>query len=270
MHVSKYNSKQIDFFNRLFMINLQDLLSFPSLFDKKDNSLIFPSNVSFSRSSTITLDDLRPILLNRTLMYPKDVYTEFVDVYFNKDYEKYNKYDLHFNIIVIPTGLLGIEYNKTHIFFQEKSKTKLCCLVEVIFGYATIVLQKIKPKDKYQIGTEVEEVVIIKAQKGDKIPIFSGYMYEFINTKNIPLILSKIFVDVKIDYSQIPREQGLAYYIIRKNARQEIVKNPRYRVIPRVILKKGVRDNTELKFNTGIPLYQQLVKNSRLFFNLLQ
>lgn len=249
------------------MINLQDFFSFPSLFDKKDNSLIFPSNVDYSSSNTITLDDIKPILLNRTLRYPREIYTEYRNVSFNSDSEKYCKCNLNFDVIVIPTGLLGIEYNKTHIYRGGENEGKLCALVEVVYGSALIMLQRTKAKERFQIGTEVDEVVIIRVSQGAKVPIYSGYMYEFINSKSKPLIIAKTYISRKIDYTQIKREQGLAYYIIRKNARQEVVKNPRYKEVPNARMKIRF-DNEEVPIDIRKPLYNQLIEETNKFQDL--
>jgi hypothetical protein len=61
-------------------------------------------------------------------------------------------------------------------------------------------------------------------------------LYTFINSSENNIIFSKIYKKCCIiDYTSLGRERGLAYYCIRKNGRQEIVRNPHYKATPNIV-----------------------------------
>lgn len=252
------------------MINLRDTSSLSVTFDNRDNAIFFPEHISSSRIERVKLEELKPILLNRTLVYPDKVYTEYHDVSSNDDQQVYEKFGIHYNMVVLPTGLLGVEFTKSHIYAADSQSKNVTCVVEVIKGGATVLMQKIKPKEDYEIETTVEDIIIVKVKTGEKLPIPSGYQYSFINTRNHPLILSRVYLtDGRIDYRTIRREQGLSYYVIRKNARQEYVKNPRYRETPKLRSIKCDTYNRKYKISPVKPLYLQIIEDMKKFRDLL-
>ncbi len=217
----------------------------------------------------VSLKSLTPALLNKSLFYPEQVYDEYTDLYHRKDIELFEQYDIHYEILSIPTGLLGIEFIKTHIFFTPYNDKSISTIVQCIHGIVTIILQKNKPREQFDIETSVEEGYVISLRKGEQIVIPTGYFYTFINTTGRTVIIARIFKQQGIvDYTLLKHEQGLAYFAIRKNARTEIVFNPRYKHIPKV---KKIRPNHELiKFVFGkSPLYEITKKNIKQISILL-
>lgn len=252
------------------MINLQDLSGLPLLFNIQDNSLQPTGEVGFEVLEKVRLDMLRPILLNRTLRYPLHVYTEYCDIYLAKHAEIFKKAKLHFSLIILPSGLLGVEYNKTHIFAPDQDQNDIAVIVEIVYGSGIVFIQKVKEKGEYDFDTEVSFSGMFKVKKGDRIPIPQKYMYTFINPSNYPLIVARIFEDDgKIDYRTLRREQGMSYYFIRKNARKEVVRNPHYKDIP--LLKRLKCDDYcgRFRLTASKPIYTQLVQNPDRFMNML-
>jgi oxalate decarboxylase/phosphoglucose isomerase-like protein (cupin superfamily) len=173
-------------------------------------------------------------------------------------------------MVVLPTGLLGVEFTKSHIYGGGNQSKDINCIIEVVKGGATILLQKNKPPEEYEIETTIRDFIVAKVKSGEKFPIPSGFQYSFINTRNYPLVLSRIYkYDGRIDYRTLRREQGLGYYVIRKNARQEYVKNPRYRETPKLRTVKPETYARKYKVSSTKPLYMQLVENPTRFKDLL-
>ena len=252
------------------MINLQDLSGLPLLFNTQDNSLQPTGEVGFISLEKIRLEMLRPILLNRTLRYPHQIYSEYCDICLTKHTELFEKSDLHFGLIILPSGLLGVEYNKTHIFAPDQDENEIAAIIEIIYGSGIILIQKVKEKGEYDFDTEVVFSGMFKVRKGDRIPIPQKYMYTFINPGNGPLIAARIFEDDgKIDYRTLRREQGMSYYFIRKNARREVVRNPHYKEIPK--LKRLKTDDYCRKYRLTAfkPIYTQFIQNSERFTKML-
>jgi oxalate decarboxylase/phosphoglucose isomerase-like protein (cupin superfamily) len=252
------------------MINLQDTSGLPLLLDTQDNSLQPAGEITFKKIEKIKLENIRPILLNKTLKYPVNIYTEYTDICLKKDEKCFRKNNLHYGIIILPAGLLGIEYNKTHIFAPDKDNNDITTIVDIIYGKGIALIQKVKEKEKHDYETEVSFAAAFRVKRGDRIPIPQMYMYTFINATNSPMIIGRLFEDNgKIDYRTIRREQGMSYYFIRKNARQETVRNPHYKEIPNLKRIRAEKFARKYKLTASKPIYTQFIQNEERFKKLL-
>jgi len=252
------------------MINLQDSSGLPLLLNTQDNSLQPAGEITFEKRDRVKLDNLKPVLLNKTLRYPIDIYSEYCDICIENDHDCFNKSKLHYSIIVLPPGLLGIEYNKTHIFSPDQDQNDISVIIDIVYGKGSILIQRIKEKGEYDFDTEVDFVASSKINKCDRVIIPQNYMYTFINASNYPLIIARLYEDDgKIDYRSMRKEHGMSYYFIRKNAREEIVRNPHYKEVPP--LKKFNSDKylRKYKYTSKKPIYTQFIKNPRKFCKLL-
>jgi len=251
------------------MIDLYSISSLPIQFDYQDSSFTFQDCMTCRKRTKIGLQHLVPALLNRTLRYPEIVYEENEDLYSNEDQELFSNSTLQYDIIILPAGLLGIEYIKTHIYYSPHKEGKYGSFIECLHGILTILIQKNKPKDDLDFETEVDEGILIRLRRGEKIAIPSGYYYTFINSRNDPVIFSRLHRGKGIiDYSELMNEQGLGYYAIRKNARTELVFNPRYKYVPKI--KKCVPTSDPFRVRFGKrALYEQIKKDVEYFIESL-
>lgn len=252
------------------MVNLKDTCCLDINFDEKDNFVQFGEGVYPSLSQKVPLRQLLPSLLNKSLIYPEIVYEEYIQVFHESDRNILNQ-GVSFDLVTLPPGLLGIEFIKTHVYYSPANvDQKFSTVIEVHFGILTVIMQKNRPKDELDFEVSVEEGLVIKLAKGEKLAIPAGYYYTFINTEDYPVIFVRVYKqNATIDYSFLKRENGLAYYCIRKNARQEIVHNPLYREIPRI---KELSPNTHIQsmgLDENIALYTQLRDKLDLFVDEL-
>jgi oxalate decarboxylase/phosphoglucose isomerase-like protein (cupin superfamily) len=208
----------------------------------------------------VSLREISPSLLNKALMYPELVYKHHREVKLKShasDWQGKYAYD----VIYLPDGLLGIEYIKTHIFYY--SGNKVAAVVQVISGTLTVMLQKNRKKENiYDFDSHVEEALIVEAGQGEKIAIPANYYYTFVNTSTEPVVFSRVVAqDHVADYSHLRRESGLAYYLIAKNARQEVVLNPRYKTAAEVknISVDDLNARLGYSANKGTPLYDETI-----------
>lgn len=243
------------------MVTLLNNCNLSILFDSKNNRLLFDDSVIRDAVNTVSLFSLLPTLLNKSLSYPEKVYNEYLSVHHTQDNDLAES-DVSFDIVYMPSGLLGIEYIKSHIYYipRATSAGTFTTVIEVLYGEITIILQKNKQKqDEFDFETAVSEGYLVKVKQGEKCAIPKGYFFTFINTSDFPAIFVKINKDkTHIDYSLLDREGGLAYYCIRKNAREEIVLNPRYRSAPHI---KSINPDfflNEVEMDWNSPLYEIL------------
>jgi|GEM_PF-961356 len=255
------------------MIDLQLLSGLPIKFDELAEKFTYGEGVVYKQVNNVPISSMLPGLLNKSVRYPEMVYQEHKDIHKTNDNDLFSLDNIHYDLLMIPSGLMGVEFIRTHIFYAELSVDGkgLSEVVEALSGSLTILLQRNKPKvDELDFDTRVSEGFVVKLNKGEKFYLPRGYYYTFINTRSKPVVFSRFYLKGCIcDYTRFQREQGLAYFAIRKNAKQEIVLNPRYREIPQIRKTNASGASTvggflqEINnFFTAAPLYDQVVSRT--------
>ncbi len=252
------------------MIDLHSISSLPIQYDPQKEVFVLNQGVICKKHQQVNLEGLIPALLNRTLRYPEVVYKEDEEIFLCDDSDIFAANPVKYELIVLPPGLLGIEFIKSHIYYSDPSDGKHSCVVECQYGILTILIQKNKEKDEFDFDTSIKEGILIKLRKGEKVAIPTGYYYTFINTKDTAVIFSRIFKAKGIvNYDKLGREKGLGYFAIRKNARAEVVFNPRYKNVPRLSKKLPSCEEYKTEYN-DMPLYQAVKKHIDYFIDILQ
>lgn len=244
------------------MIDLQPVCGLPLNFDEDTEKFRYGEGILFDSVNRIPLSSMLPGLLNKALRYPETVYLEHKNIRHQQDDQFLKDTGYKFDVLMLPSGLMGVEFIRSHIFYSEPMETcsQVSEIVECQSGMLTVLLQKNAPKGEWDFETRVKEGLVVKLRQGEKFTIPKGYYYTFINTRIRPTVFSRFYKEGCLcDYSRFKREQGLAYFAIRKNAKQEIVLNPRYRDIPQI--KKISPDGFEIIAPTEFspdPLYVQV------------
>jgi glucose-6-phosphate isomerase len=144
------------------------------------------------------------------------------------------------NITIWESGKVGKEYIKTYGHYHVG---KLDETYWILQGEGILLLQKLKKNRNDQV--EYVKAVFVKA--GDKVYIPSGVGHLVVNTgkewlitaDNSPVAaLDSAGMPGHADYSAVKKMRGFAYYIIEKNGRPAFVKNPKYRNVPKIIIKR--------------------------------
>ena len=172
--------------------------------------------------STVYLEDIRPQLLNQDLDCPEIFYTKYKDIDDSK--ESIKKQNLRVNIYLMKPNLAGIEF--------VKSKATRCSsyprLFETIYGGGNILLQKyISPREN--------KIYRLQVKKGSKFLVPPGYSVCLINTRQASTLIV-LEISSRESRSRVVLEDkgGMSYYIIRKNAKVEVVRNPVYKIVDTV------------------------------------
>lgn len=246
-------------------LDIAAVLGLPCTFNLDHQRLEIGEDINCDASQPVSLRELTPTLLNKSLRYPENVYTHHLRLVHQQHLSNDVWHpDLRYDVFVLPNGLLGIEFPKTHIYYTQVQEHKLACILEIVLGEVTVILQKNKPKGMFEFDTYVDEVHALKVVAGEKIAIPTGYLFTFVNTGNNTAVFNVISTGVRLlDYQTIMREQGLAYFCISKNAKSELVANPRYRSLPQI----NYTYHKEL-INTSIPegkmpLYEMALNMAR-------
>lgn len=212
------------------------------------------SHWEYSFTEVINLREMMPILLNKYIRYPESVYSE--SLYKPKSAKNQ---DLKLYFIHIPANLLGVEFSKTHVYHIKEFEQKYAGFAQLVSGEVTLIAQKKHTSNPdYSHATVVDEVKLKSINSKTKVAIPSGFLFAFINNGNEDAIVSVICKNLqRLDYTEIIKEKGLAFYVISKNSRMEVVANPKYRVN-----KFCLDEAPDLRFD------HQLLKQSDDFFSL--
>ena len=227
-------------------IDLKSTFALPIVFDKDE--LITNTDVSYKEKTIITIDDIREQLLNQDLDCPAVFYTKYK---FIDGKGVFAKRDIRVNMYVMDPNLTGIEYVKTKVL-RCKHYAKV---LEVLNGSATVIVQK------YDSPLN-NRVMKFALKKGDIGLIPAGYDYVVVNPRQTgTLVIAEYSKSDAISRAVLDDNSGLAYYVIRKNAKQEIVRNPNYKIVnplekvtmPKIVEQYGI--------SAKLPFSKQLLKN---------
>ena len=230
-------------------IDLKKTSGFPLFYDGEDLQV---KDLSFKEITATTIDNIRPQLLNQELACPEVFYKKYKQLDLDNIYASKG---LKITFVVLKPNLAGIEFVKT----RATRCNKYARLIDIVYGGATILLQRYRtPKDN--------RIIKINTKREQKVIIPPGYCYVIVNTRqNTNLIYaeySSINAKPKV---VLDGKNGLAYYIIRKNAKQEIVRNPNYKIVnepekldwDKIILNFGITPKT--------PIIKQIIRKYEKF-----
>ncbi len=230
-------------------IDLRQSSGLPLFYSGED---LQPQGLTIKDTAVFCIDNIRPQLLNEELNCPEIYYKKYKDI--DKD-GVFKEKKLKINIYLIYPNLAGIEYTKT---FATKSLRRVRIL-EIIYGAGTILLQKYDSPAKNRI-------IKIQAKKGQKIIIPSGYTCTIINSRqgsNL-IVLELLSRDAK-PRIVLDDKGGMAYYIIRKNAKQEIVRNPNYKIVSEPEKIQWDTVLTKYSITAKTPIIKQVMRKYEKF-----
>jgi len=199
-------------------IDLRGTLGLPIIYDGENLIL---KDAEYQEKLIVSIDQMRDQLLNKELDCPDIFYTKYKQIDTNG---LFSSKKLKLNIYIMKPNLAGIEYVKT----RATRCAKYPRIFEVLLGSTTILIQRYKsPKDN--------RVVKVQAKKGNKIIVPAGYDFVATNPRqSSTLILAEVMYIKAISRITLDEQSGIAYYVIRKNAKQEIVRNPNYKIVNEV------------------------------------
>jgi len=212
----------------------------------EDGELV-TTDCSFSSRKVYEVAYVSGQLLNSQITFNEPVFTKYMRLDVDGLYQSKN---VRINEYVIPPNLLGIEYIKTKAVLSPTYSK----IIEVHHGGGAIMLQKI-------IKGTVTDVVYTTIKKNQKIIIPAGYSMILINNRqNSTLIVAEIMSVEATNYTVLDDVQGMSYYIIRKNAKQETVLNPMYRTAPKMRKVKWDEVIQTLKITLKTPVTKQMIR----------
>jgi len=230
-------------------IDLRNSSGFPITYN---NDALEIKDFSFQEVVDITIDDIRPQLLNKELTCPDIFYRKYKNLD-NNDIYKSKKVKVNF--YTLKPNLAGIEYVKT----RATRCSKYPRIIETVHGGAIIILQNYE-------GPNRNRIIISSTKKKQKVIVPAGYALVVVNARqNSNLVFSEYLFIKSRPQVVLDVRDGLAYYVIRKNAKQEIVRNPNYKIVnePEKIDWDSITQ--EYGITPKTPIIKQIVRKNERF-----
>jgi hypothetical protein len=211
----------------------------------EDDRLTSP-DLAFNEVVHVSVQEMTPQLLNKDLTSPEIFYTKYRTL--DQD-GIYAKKGLRNNFYVLPANLAGIEYIKT----KASRVPNYPRLLEVSYGNAVVVMQNFKESGD-------GDIVVASAKRNQKVIVPAGYTIAIINPRSHPLVVGEIVSSDAREQTVLDEMGGMAYYVIRKNAKQEIVRNPMYKAARRPRRVNWDEIYKKLNITLKTPLIKQILR----------
>lgn len=171
--------------------------------------------------------------------------------------------DIQFDIIVILSGLLGEEYNKTIGYQRTEAENgfRFPEIYQMVEGYAEFFLQQ--PRDKHE---QIKDAIMVRAQKFDLIVVPSSYNATILNPSEKKNIIARIrATDAEEITAHYERTKGECYYKLHEGKWDF---NSNYEEIP--VLRLEEPQNQWKSLKRGIPIYTSYIYNPKRLYCLVE
>ncbi|KKR06075.1 MAG: hypothetical protein UT34_C0001G0115 [candidate division WS6 bacterium GW2011_GWF2_39_15] len=224
-------------------IDLKKSLGFSVIIE---NGEILESELIYESKNSVGIDNIKHQLLNSEITCPEVFYTKYTG--FDKD-GIYKEKGIKVNLFLVQANLAGIEFVKT----KGLRMSKYARILEVVNGAGTIQMQNF---EKSYEG----DIITVSLKKDSKVIVPPDYAVCISNTRSNLLVINEIVHEDGLEIDELDDMNGMAYYVIRKNAKQEIVRNPTYRMVnpPRRVKWENVLGKMGITLKT--PIIKQILR----------
>jgi glucose-6-phosphate isomerase len=181
------------------------------------------------------LDDMRKVLFDRSFAESSPNCELY---YMYRGIEEKN--GLRYDILTMPAKMLGKEFLKTKGHYHVGKYGEVYIVLE---GKAIFLLQKAKNDQ------EIEDVVAVKAEKGDVVvvPSYYGHVTTNCSESQEMKMANWVSLDCKSDYLPYEEKQGACYYYIKDPVSGEAkwIKNPNYKSVPELRFEEPLKSIPE-------------------------
>ncbi|MHB9143773.1 MAG: glucose-6-phosphate isomerase family protein [Symbiobacteriia bacterium] len=249
------------------MKDLSKVCGLPLTVDEK-GVLHFGGGLPVVKPAIRLLADVRDVLAEPDAQGPEELYFMYRDMGFPAEKALWQPRRLRYDVTVIPPGLIGEEFNKTAGHYHPLvpgQKVAYPEVYEVIQGVAHYLLQR--PSGN---GLELDDVVLVEANPGDKVLIPPGYGHITINPGKEVLVMSNL-VEATFGsvYEPFRQAQGGAYYEFLEEGEAVFEENEDYGDVPELRIV-AVKPQPALGLTPDKPLYIAAKENPDLFAYLVR
>lgn len=201
-----------------------------------------------------TLEGIISQAINTSVIHPLHL-GEKIEIYPSEGILSLRKYRVVVNHLL--GNLIGIEYVKTPGQRYETHGSYIQCLE----GKISIILQK-SSFDHTMFAYEAHDTYLVNLSKGLGFIIPPMFEYTVINTQLKDTVFVEIYNSDAICQNVFENHKGAAYYVIHKNSKKEVVRNPYFKKCT-PIRKINISSLSDSIFTKpfSIPMLFQNIKN---------
>jgi glucose-6-phosphate isomerase len=144
------------------------------------------------------------------------------------------------NITVWESGTIGGEYIKTYGHYHVGNLEEVYTVLQ---GEGIIILQVREERDGMPVDDEIKSFRALRVKAGDKvhIPANTGHLAInigptwFVTSDDSPVNFEEkdpVSLPGHADYEPFKKLRGAAYYVVEKDGKPALVKNPNYKKVP--------------------------------------
>lgn len=247
--------------------DLKDVAGLPLALDPGTGRLEFREGLPAVEPAVRTLAEMREVLEDPEAEGAAEQYFMYRDAGFPAGRDLLHRSGIRYDVTVIPPGRMGREFARTAGHYHPDAPGTAVPypeIYEVLHGTALYLLQR-------RSGDAVTDVVVVRAQPGDKVLVPPGYGHITINAGPDVLVMSNLVEkDFQSLYKPYRERRGGAYYCVAgAGGEPEFVPNPRYGALPPVRAVDPV-PHPALGLETGVPLYTAAVRDPGQFSYLVR
>jgi glucose-6-phosphate isomerase len=251
------------------MIDLRATSGLPIAFDPETLEVQFHEGLPAVEDGRRTMEAIRPVLLDPTASGPELLYRMFRDVAWPQDRALEEKHHLRYDISVFGAQRLGPEFLKSSGHYHPLVPgfdVSYPELYEILHGRVIYLLQKADDIRKGPADIEIEDVIVVEAEAGDKVIMPPNYGHITINPGPEVLVTSNwVCSDFSSYYESVEAARGGAYYCVADDqGRPAFVPNKEYPNVPPYRRMKA-RDVPEWGLVAGQPAYPAFVDGPERF-----
>lgn len=142
------------------------------------------------------------------------------------------------NITVWESGTVGGEYIKTYGHYHVGNLDET---YQIVQGEGVALLQKMVVENGEPQPDKIEEFKALPVKAGDSVYMPSGYGHLVVNTGSQWLVTAddspvegtgdSASMPGHADYEMVKKMRGFAYYVVERDGKPALVKNPLYKEI---------------------------------------
>lgn len=210
------------------------------------------------------LADLRPALADPSADGPDPAYSMYRGLarFSGGDPDAGRVHNWRYDVTVFRSGRYGDEYLRTVGHYHPPAaaaSTTYPEVYEVLSGTALFILQSV---DDYQAGPDrvrVLDLVLLRAEAGEKAMMLPGYGHWTVNVTGQPLIVSNWICDgFASHYESARAARGPACYVVQAAGEPGLRRNRLYAHPPEHVRHSQTTDVPELGLVAGRPIFAEL------------
>ncbi len=214
-------------------MDLSKISGLPLSFDSETHKLIFHPPLKEVKPGVRTREEMKKVLCDPDAHAPEEFYYMYRDIHFEKDEELLRKYNVRYDITIIPPFLVGAEFNKTAGHYHPEAAPGVSYpeVYEVLHGMAHYLLQKSLPP-----YNQVTDVMLVTAFPGYKVVIPPNYGHITINPSSTEtLVMSNYSGDGFASiYAPYAERRGGADYQVQENGKDNFIANTEFAKLPAI------------------------------------